>query len=340
MAFCMKTFKACTVEEMQEHLNFCKKYRGKVIYGPLPPKTQLKYYVYIEDNTVEFRLTYKDLKGRNCTYITRKDEQPVSINSGLEAFRILNMYCKVPHAKFPGKTPLISGFLYKNEKYDKTRHSNCYGYDINSSYTYAMTQPMPDTTKEPRKIGIVKADEIGFDENYELVFEGGFAMLIYPKIESPFIKFANTWYNKKKNAKNPEEKKNAKFALNAAVGYLQRINPVLRAAILGYANKRIRDLVDENTLYSNTDSIISLVPRPELKLGTGLGEWKIEHQGDFAYNGFTYQWNQDVPTYRGVAKSWFKPGWDLLKDESPKFGNKYYFNKETFKLEEVENEKV
>ena len=277
----------------------------------------------------------------NCTYITRKDGQPVSIDSGLEAYRILNLYYKVPHAKFPSEEgTLISGFLYRNKKYDKTRHSNCYGYDINSSYTYAMIQPMPDTTKEPRYLGIVKKDEIGFDENYELAFEGEHALIIYPKIDSPFIKFANTWYNKKKNAKTPEEKKHAKFVLNASIGYLQRTNPVLRAAILGYANKRIRDLVDENTLYCNTDSIISIGPRPELKIGTELGEWKLEHQGDFAYNKFTYQWNKEVPNYRGVSKSWFKPGWDLLKDELPKLGNKYYFNKETFKLEEVEDEKV
>ena len=32
----------------------------------------------------------------------------------------------------------------------------------------------------------------------------------------------------------------------------------------------IKDLVDENTLYCNTDSLVSLVPRNDLNIGTNI----------------------------------------------------------------------
>lgn len=48
--------------------------------------------------------------------------------------------------------------------------------------------------------------------------------------------------------------------------------------------------MDENTLFSNTDSIVSLVPRPDLKISDNIGDFKIEHQGDFIYlDAYHYQ---------------------------------------------------
>ena len=128
--------------------------------------------------------------------------------------------------------------------------------------------------------------------------------------------------------------------MNLAVGYLQRVNPILRTFVLSYANERIKSFVDENTLYSNTDSIVSLVQRPDIEehLSNEIGDWKLEHQGDFAFKGFCYQWNYNAPSYRGISKAWFKPEYDILKDELPKHGNKYYFNKDTVQIEAI-NEK-
>ena len=48
--------------------------------------------------------------------------------------------------------------------------------------------------------------------------------------------------------------------------------------------------MDENTLFSNTDSIVSLVPRSDLKISDNIGDFKIEHQGDFIYlDAYHYQ---------------------------------------------------
>lgn len=55
-------------------------------------------------------------------------------------------------------------------------------------------------------------------------------------------------------------------------------------------NKFIKNLMDENTLFSNTDSIVSLVPRPDLKISDNIGDFKIEHKGDFIYlDSYHYQ---------------------------------------------------
>ena len=92
--------------------------------------------------------------------------------------------------------------------------------------------------------------------------------------------------------------------------------------------------MDDNTLMSNTDSIVSLKPLP-LKIGKELGEWKFE-EGAIAYVGNNYQWNDDMPKYRGVPRGWFKKGFDILKDKAPSFGNIYKLDKDKFKVIEID----
>lgn len=336
--FTPKSYTVVDIEEFNKWLKYCEKNKVLVHREKAPgEKVSLRAYLVIKE--VECQLTFK-YGARVSTYITRLDGQKAHKPSGLKAWTEVNKFYKVPREKFPGKTQhSSSAVLYFNEKYTNTRIENCYGYDINSAYTWAMTQPMPDTSVKPEIGRKVKKGEIGFDSNYNLVFPGHFANLVYPCIESPFKKFAEVWYNKKKNAKTTEEKQIAKDVLNASIGYFQNTNPILRTAILWYANNRVRSLIDENTLYCNTDSIISKVRRLDIEkdLGPELGQWKLEHTGAFAYKSFTYQWNFDIPSYRGISKSWFKKGWDLLKDEVPKCGNTHYYNKTTNKIEVINN---
>ena len=200
-----------------------------------------------------------------------------------------------------------------------------------------MCQDMPDTSVEPKIGAIVKKNEIGFDIDKNLVFTGKYAVLVYPKMESPFKRFAEIWYNRKKTATNREDKQKAKDILNASVGYLQRTNPILRTAILWYANDRMMQLINkyrDNILYCNTDSIIANIRIPEIEndVGDSLGQWKIEHFGDFAFKGYSYQWGYSIPSYRGVSKSWFPKDWDILKDPIPSNGNLYYYNPEKIRI--------
>lgn len=335
-----------SVKEFNEHLRYVKK-TFRLIFREKSPEELLQRNAYIVDRMVNIELTYK--RGDYaCTYITRKDgDHMIQTIDGMEAFRILSKYYKVPrmpecickpaHENGLSASPL----LYFNPKYNRTRNY-AYGYDLNSAYAYAMTFPMPDTSV-PKRCGFIKqGTEIGFQEVLNPKFEGmtmlepiykGFSQYIFPLMESPFTKFAERWYQMKRDSKrrSQEDFIKAKNVLNYSVGYLQRVNPFLRATIVGKCNSIVGALVDENTLSCNTDSIVSLKPL-DLKIGTDLGEWKLEKEGMFAYSDYSYQWQDGETSYRGIPKKWFPKGWDILNDPVPVSGNIYRFDFEKLKV--------
>ena len=340
-----------TWQEMNKHLDYCFNFKAVKVNEELDPRQSIGNRAYIQDNLVYFHLTYK--KGSQVTtYVCRKDDQDgTQFTNGVEAYSILQHYYKCPDMRldkrvvnglmFDSKTGkfLVTArpLLYANPIFDGTRHF-AYGYDINSSYSFAMLNKMPDTSM-PFRSGTVKTGEIGFRENGEgnfvPVFEGHFSLWIFPLMESPFKRFVDTWYKRKLNSKDEREKLRAKGILNYCIGYLQKTNPFLRATIIYYANKKIEDLIDESTLYCNTDAIVSLKPL-DLDIGPKIGQFKVEHKGKFAYNGYNYQWDYDIPSYRHISKAWFKKGFDILKDTPPKSGNIVKFNKDH--LEEIDYE--
>lgn len=331
-----------TVSEFNKHLDYVKK-TFRLIFREKSPEERLERNAFIVDRMVNVELTYK--KGDYaCTYITRKDgESMVQTITGVEAFRTLSKYYKVPRMPEeickPSRENGLSAspLLWFNPKFNNSRNY-AYGYDMNSAYAYAMTLPMPDTSK-PKRIGYIReGKEIGFQEilnpkdDQLTVFVPmykGFSQYIFPLMESPFIKFVDKWYTKKKTAKergDVYEFTKAKNMLTYSVGYLQRVNPFLRCAIIGACNNIISNLIDENTTLScNTDSIVSLKPL-NLNIGNGLGEWKLEHEGLFAYRDYCYQWDDGSSSFRGIPKKWFPKGWDLLCDPIPTEGNIYKFN--------------
>lgn len=287
------------------------------------------YNAFIDDRQTYFRLTYKE-GTEVTTYVCRKDsgEHVEQQANGGEAYRILNIYYKVPKitANFSA-----SPFTYVNEKYDNTRNY-CYYYDLNSAYASIMVNyDFPDTSIKP-VAKVIEDNEIGFDANGDIVETGNFAYFVFPKMKSPFKKFANVWYQKKQNAIYEDDRVRAKNVLCYSVGILQNKNTFLRAYIVNSCNEYIKSLIDENTVYCNTDCIVSLKPKNELIIGTEIGQWKYK-EGLFACKGFSYQWNLDKPSYKGIPKGWFKPGWDILKDDIPHNGNVYDYNPLTNKLE-------
>lgn len=330
-------------QEMNKHLEYCKNNRIIVNHAK-PDRETFGIRAYVEDKQVVFKLSYR-LGSKPCTYICRKDVDKSSQHiDGVDAYAILQRYYKVPDfrndetiCKQLGFMPESNKFyssakplLYKNDKYDGTRNK-AIGYDLNSSYSYAMLQDMPDTSK-PYHSGYVKEGEIGFrDDEGELkpIFKG-YSLWIFPLMKSPFKRFVDHWY-KEKTKKNIK----AKEVLNYPVGYMQKTNPFLRSTIIYYANNIIRNLIDENTLYCNTDSIVSLKSM-ELSVGKELGQFKVEHEGEFAFVGFNYQWNYDAPSYRHVPKTWFKQGFDLLKDSLPTVGNIVIYS--DYQLKEIDHE--
>lgn len=333
-----------TVEEMNEHLKYVEK-TFEIVFRAKEPGERLQRKAFIEDKMVNFQLTYK--KGSfACTYICRKDDiEKHQQTDGGEAFRILSKYYKVPRMpeEICGKAAegglSASPILYANKKFDGTRNY-AYGYDLNSAYSAAMLEDMPDTSKHWRVGKIKEGEEIGFEERLNektgltmLVPKyKGFSLYVFPLMESPFKKFIEVWYNKKKNsAPGSDERDKAKGILNFSVGYLQKVNPFLRATIIGKCNALIEKLIDDDILFCNTDSIVSLKPL-DLKIGQEIGEWKLEHEGEVAYIGNNYQWSDGSVSYRGIPKRWFPKGWDILKDKVPHEGNIYKFENMRLRL--------
>lgn len=353
-----QNIKIISIEEMNKLLKEISK-RYCFIEGKKGTKKPFSNYAYYEDSQINFSISFK--KGSKvCTYRCRKDgDRKLQSIYGIDAYKICKQYIGKNGVKDLRKEKTFSSWkkllgwdkerkcfiasakaiLYSNPKYEGQR-LRAYAYDINSSYSNGMLQDMPDTNVDPKMNTRLNKNELGFYvDNGELLCTeelGKLCDFVFPRIESPFKKFIEVWYAKKKNAKNEQDKYKAKEVLNYSVGYFQKVNPFIRARIISYANKVIRDLIDENTLLCSTDSIVSLVPRNEIKIGTNIGEFKDDSKGEFfAYKGMNYQWDLDIPTYRSVSKKWFKPGWDILKDDIPVKGNLVYFNKETGLLEEA-----
>ena len=298
--------------------------RTHVVVVAKKTKRSSRTLVYIDVDTKKVHLTYRD-NNSIIRYFTRLDcdsdtvyFNPVQVWS--ELIKICGKenipdlrgkygYKAVPYGK-NGDTKVKwditcpGGFHYHDPKRTNIRFDNCYGYDINSSYSFAMTKDMPDTRVQPRLFGIVKKGEIGFCNNGDVCF-GGFAEYIFPLIKSPFIPFVDKYYELKvKNAKNKQKKAKYKQMLNIPTGYVQRLNPFLRNAIIYYAKEYVKQYINKDTLYVNTDSIISLTERPDIPLHeTELGKFKNDHKGTFMYwaQG-CYEWNgekhnQGIPQY-------------------------------------------
>lgn len=325
---------------------------------------------WVENNLTQVKLSFcKGLKP--CTYIfsLNNEENKHTIN-GFEAYRTTNRYAHIqtiekdaPKSEAPvfndydGKYHIGSAkpLLWKNPAYAGKR-VKAYGYDLNSAYAKMLLEPIPDISTL-KKIDVIGENQIGFierpDGSLDISFtKGKVCDYVCDLMPSPFGRFVKVWYDRKKKAKDPIEKQKAKDMLNFPIGYTQNTNPFFRACIVGRCNLFMKSLMNKNTIYSNTDSIISLVRRPDLEqnLGIEVGQWKLEHiNEDFAWDAekLNYQWSLDIPAYRGIPKQWFKTfeikngkPFDILTDNVPASGNIYKFNAETLTIETINYEGV
>ena len=230
----------------------------------------------------------------------------------------------------------IVGF---NPKYEGVELHDVYEYDLNSAYSSIMLNKIPYVNR-PYYNKVVGKNQIGFalDDECSMIKEGGYAQVVFDLIElKPEQKaYIERLYAKKTVAKSDFEKAEAKLMLNASIGYYQRWNPFVRAYIVHRCNEFIKGILDDDSVLWNTDAVFSLKRRPELELGLSIGEFKEEHIDRFAYKGNNYQINWDLPKYRGIPKAWYKEGWDILKDPTPKRCNKFILDQERLRV--VRNE--
>lgn len=177
----------------------------------------------------------------------------------------------------------------------------CYSYDINSAYSYAMLQPLPDTSVEPRLNCILKEGEIGFYNEGSATKEvGAYVEYAFPLKIYNFDIYINRYYEKKKLSKG-ELRKLWKEFLNIPAGMMQKNNIFIRLGILYNAAEYIKQFQDEDTVYCNTDSIVSLKRRTDLPIGNEIGQFKEEHVNeDFKFiKAGQYQWGNECH-YTGV----------------------------------------
>lgn len=334
----------CSVEEMNEKINYLKK--NKRIFINRAPKEGehiggFKVFLFKKISTVH--LIYKDLKGKGTVkqMSAHLDREFDGIRkNGANALSILSKYYKAPEINTRDDAVFAIGISpYRNKKFIGKRVLNCYSYDLNSAYPFGMLQELPDTTQK-LPAGKVRKDEYSFTLSGRRSEVGSYSLYRFKAMKSPYIKFVETWYSKKANALNSADKNTAKFVMNAAIGALQNHNCFLRAAIIDNFHSYILSIFNkykEHVLSMNVDSIVSDIRIPELdnNLGNEIGQWKIEHKGDFAIhkNGFSVQWNRDIPAYgAGIPKAWFTNGYDILVDELPTPKNIYSLDEKSFKI--------
>ena len=226
-------------------------------------------------------------------------------------------------------------YMYSDEAHAR-KWLKCYSYDINSAYSFAMTKPMPDTQKKPRMHDLVRKGEMGFQLSGDVTIEeGAYADYIFPMMESPFTPYVLKYFAKKQAAKTDDERENWKYFLNIPTGMMHKKNIFMRNAILFWCADYIKQYSDENTVYCNTDSIVSLTRRTDLPIGNDLGQFKEEHINDnFKYiKPCFYQWNDECH-YSGIARGALK---DIEHTENWQDNLPYKYNKETRRIIKCQN---
>ena len=341
----------CSVKEFNELLKEVWNSGRKSFICLREPKEDewisLRVFIW---TTVSYIHMVANIDGRvkryDCNLAVENSDDKGSNKTGADAYATLQKYYKAPDFDYQ---PFSYGIKpYRNKKYVGKRVPNCIGYDMNSAFSYGMLQPLPDTSR-PLGPGVVESNMYAFDIDGTRM-RSGYSMHRFYLMDSPYKKFVETWYKRKKNPKNNQQKLDAKMVLNASIGALQHHNCFLRAAILNNFNEYMQYIIRKYKNFivsSNIDSIVAIQRIPELdhRLSEEIGQFKIEHTGDFAIakNGMSTQWNYEIPAYgAGKPKLWFKNfekingrPFDILLDEPPVIGNGYKFDVSTCQLVEV-----
>ena len=172
---------------------------------------------------------------------------------------------------------------YFNSKFDNATIP-CYAYDLNSAYANILSNEIPDVRMDLGP-GLIEEGQVGFNwikGDIQVVFDKGKpATIRYKLIKSPWEKWAKSQYGRivgfKKQGKKEEAKK-IKASINIAIGCIKNHNFYLWKYIISASMRRMRSLIDENTIKINTDCIYSIVPRNDLDIGTGLGQFKADEK--------------------------------------------------------------
>lgn len=341
-------------KEINRVLDRLERLGYKLIWTREPFKgEEMGWKVFLRETATQFFAAFS--MGGKCKvvwcFLDGRDNDDGLI-PGKRAYAVMAKYYKAPrfsaeycHKIIDGKPNwevLSSSPLVWSNKDFEGRRVDAVCYDVNGAYGWALEKPIPDTSKGFERDRMLKDGEIGFIVDGSVpsigfgkrlrMVESGYANFAFPSMPSPYLPFVDRWYKVKRKARKKSDRVLAKNVINESIGYLQLVNPFIRATVVERCNNRMRALMDGDTIYMNTDSICSARPR-DLKVTKEMGDFKIEHQGEVAIRGSCYQWGMDLPTYRGVPKKWFREfaerngrPWDILSDPVPGDGNDWGFD--------------
>lgn len=189
-----------------------------------------------------------------------------------------------------------------------------YEYDMQSAYLQVLAAVRLPILKTLKFNAIVGDNQVGFRSYFKF---GKYKVLKFTYTKGEQCEFVfdltqnapyKTWALKKmqeiQECEDPNLKASLKDIPRFAVGQLQNRNPFRRCIVVETCNKIILGLEDENTIYSNTDSIVSLVERKDLEENK---DWKFKckrKNEDFTLSptSMLYQWNDEPPVVGGFAK--------------------------------------
>lgn len=320
------------------------------------------YFVHEKDSIIEVTTKYwrneDNPVNRPTTWKFSFNDETTHVVTGRKAYAEFNKFFKIPTVKDCLKEEDYQKLTYNQEteryvesaspvldfnpKYQGMNIDTVYCYDLNSAYAYVISRKVIDFSSY-RTNSVVEKGEIGFiyDEHLSIRHAGTNANIIF-KMRDPNedeLKYIRSWFNEKLISTGVRRQK-AKDMLNLPIGYAQRKNPFFRSFVVNICNEYIQSKVDKNTVLYNTDSIYSLKPRNDLILGTYIGAFKLEENHNFKYIANNYQFGDEIPTYRGIPKAWFKSfevmtgrKWDILKDHVPVRLNKYKYLVEKNRIE-------
>ena len=210
-----------------------------------------------------------------------------------------------------------------NPKFRNKAVENCYEYDLCHAYGQFLKEDVPDLSTvqynvelKPGQIGfyIFGTTLEGFPRLCATTKVGFMCTWAFDLMESPFKKFVEKIIDKLDKETDKVKRNKLKNYFRIAVGELQNHNPFIRATIVEKCNKLILSLLDDNSIYWSTDSIISAVKRDDI-LESGY-DWQIKHSGTFRLGAhLEHQWNQEVPVINGILKRYIK--WYNLTHEKP-----------------------
>lgn len=329
-----------SLEEVSEMLKSYKELDIKYIVGKPVHDECVGSKVYIWESPTHLHIIDRYGKRTNKTteYVFAYDGTlKADLPEPGRCFAIMQKKCHI--LDLEGKYKDLSSSPLIWHRYDSLDVDYAIAYDINKAYFNAMKNDMPDTSVKPR-MGFVEANEIGFrmgktiicndpDTNTSvprialvMVKEGGYADYIFPKMPTMFTPYITHMLNKFKECEkivDEKERKEVKgiikYSINASVGCIQNHNPFIRAAIVGYATQYIESLINDDTVYVNTDCIISTCKRDDIPIGNEIGQFKIEDEGVFHQQGANYCFEGGKISHRGpqVANNIYKMEWENLK---------------------------